>query len=103
MVTSSKLTEAVRRKLRALSAVIGDAGATDHERATAATLKARLQRRLREIGAPAGDWTDKAFKLGKWAREIQKPVAPESPAGDWTDNAFRLGKAIRRGKRWFSG
>jgi len=32
--------EAVRRKLRGLIAVVGDAGATEHERAKAETLKA---------------------------------------------------------------
>jgi hypothetical protein len=73
-----------------------------HERATARALKARLQRRLREAGTPAGDWSDKAFRLGKRVRGTSKPAPPEGPKGDWTDNAFRLGKAIGRGKRWLS-
>ena len=68
--------EALRRKLRALTAMAGDAGATEHERANAEALKSRLEQRLRDAGVPAGDWTD---------------------------NAYRLGKALRRGhKRWLS-
>jgi len=95
--------EAFRRKLRALAAVAGDAGATEHERATAETLKARLEQRLNEAGAPAGDWTDKAFRLGRWAKGTRKSVSPAAPAGDWTQTAHRLGKAVRHGyKRWLS-
>src|SRR5215472_12999044 len=91
----------VRRKLAAVAAVIADPAATDHERANAQALKARLEQRLREAGTPAGDWTDNAFRLGRWAREIGKSTAPAAPKGDWTDNALRLGKALRRGyKRW---
>jgi hypothetical protein len=94
---------AARRKLRALTAVIGDAGATEHEKANAAALKARLEDRLKEAGVPAGDWTDKAFRLGRWAKLAAKSTTPESPKGDWTDNAHRLGKALRRGyKAWSS-
>ena len=102
----SRLTgsiEAVRRKLRALNAVTDDAGATEHERANAKTLSARLERRLKEAGEPAGDWTDNFFRLGRQVKELQKSPFPGSPSGDWTDNAFRLGRALRRGlKRWRS-
>jgi hypothetical protein len=95
--------EAFRRKLRALAAVAGDAGATEHERAAAQALKARLEQRLRDTGAPAGDWTDKAFRLGRLIKGVRKSAAPASPAGDWTNTAHRLGKAARRGyKRWLS-
>jgi hypothetical protein len=95
--------EGIRRKLRAVAAVIADPAATEHERVNAETLKARLERRLREAGAPAGDWTDNAFRLGKWAKELRQASSPASPKGDWTDNAHRLGKALRRGyKRWSS-
>jgi hypothetical protein len=59
--------EAVRRKLRAVTSVVEDRGATEHEKANAAALKARLEQRLKEAGAPAGDWTDNAFRLGRWA------------------------------------
>lgn len=94
---------AIRRKLRALSAVAEDPGATEHERANAAALKTRLEQRLNEAGSPAGDWTDNAFRLGRWAKEMRKSASPDSPKGDWTDNAHRLGKAVRRGyKRWLS-
>lgn len=93
----------VRRKLRAVAAVIADPAATEHERANAQALKARLERRLREAGAPAGDWTDNAYRLGRWAKELRQSSSPASPKGDWTDNPHRLGKALRRGyKRWLS-
>ena len=92
----------IRRKLRAVAAIIADPAATEHEKANAQALKARLERRLREAGAPAGDWTDNAFRLGKWAKELRQAASPASPKGDWTDNAHLMGKALRRGyKRWF--
>jgi squalene cyclase len=95
--------EAVRRKLRALTAVAGDAGATEHERATAEALKTRLEQQLRKAGAPAGDWTDNAFRLGRWAKEIKKSASPGAPSEDWTDNARRLGNVVHRGyKKWLS-
>ena len=93
----------IRRKLRAVAAIIADPAATEHERANAQTLKARLERRLRDAGAPTGDWTDNAFRLGRCAKELRQSSSPASPSGDWTDNAHRLGKALRRGyKRWSS-
>jgi hypothetical protein len=93
----------LRRKLKAVSAVIADQGATEHERANAAALKARLEARLRKAGVPAGDWTDSAFRLGRWAKELTDSSSPASPKGDWTDNAHRVGKALRQGyKRWLS-
>ena len=93
----------IRRKLRAVAAIIADPAATEHEKANAQALRARLERRLREAGAPAGDWTDSAFRLGRWAKELTQASSPASPKGDWTDNAHRLGKALRQGyKRWLS-
>jgi hypothetical protein len=93
----------VRRKLRAVAAVIADPAATENERANAQALKARLERRLRDAGVPTGDWTDNAFRLGRWAKELRESSSPASPKGDWTDNAHRLGKALRQGyKRWLS-
>jgi len=93
----------IRRKLRAVAAIIADPAATEHEKANAQALRARLERRLREAGAPAGDWTDNAFRLGRWAKELRQASSPASPKGDWTDNAHRLGKALRQGyKRWLS-
>ena len=93
----------IRRKLRAVAAVIGDPAATPHEKANAEVLKGRLERRLKEAGVPAGDWTDTAFRLGKWAGQLKNSSSPTSPKGDWTDNAHRLGKALRQGyKKWSS-
>lgn len=95
--------ESIRRKLRALAAIVDDFASTDHEKANAQALEARLLQRLREAGSPAGDWTDRAFRLGRRAQEMRKATAPALPKGDWTDNAFRLGKAVRRGyKKWLS-
>jgi hypothetical protein len=91
----------LRRKLRALTALAENVGATEHERANAKVLKARLERRLRDAGAPVGDWTDNAFRLGRQVKELTQGVSPTSPKGDWTDNAFRFGKVLRRGfKKW---
>jgi hypothetical protein len=95
--------EAVRRKLKALKAVTSDAGATESERANADALKARLERRLKDAGAPTGDWTDALFRLGQRVKEIGKVASSASLEGDWTKDAYRLGKAVRRGfKRWGS-
>jgi hypothetical protein len=94
---------ALRRKLRALAAVTKDAGATAPEKANAEALKERLEQRLREAGAPAGDWTDAAFRLGKWAKDLRKSASPPPGTADLTDHAHRLGKAVRRGyKKWLS-
>jgi hypothetical protein len=96
---------ALRRKLRALAAVAGDSGATAPERENAEALKNRLEDRLRaaEARTPAGDWTDHAFRLGRWAKKVRQSTSPPVGNGDWTDNAHRLGKAVRRGyRKWFS-
>jgi hypothetical protein len=91
----------LRRKLRALTALAENVGATEHERANAKVLQARLERRLRDAGLPAGDWTDNAFRLGRQVKELTQAASPTSPKGDWTDNAFRFGKVLRRGfKKW---
>jgi hypothetical protein len=92
----------IRRKLRAVTALARSTGATEHERANAEAVEARLKQRLKEAGEPAGDWTDRAFRLGRQLTELSRTVSPRSPKGDWTDNAFSLGKALRRGyKKWF--
>jgi hypothetical protein len=88
--------EGLRRKLRALAVMAEDPGATEHERANAEALKARLEHRLKQAGSPAGDWTDYVFRLGRRAKGLQNAVSPASSKGDWTDNALRLGKALRR-------
>jgi hypothetical protein len=95
--------ESLRRKLRAVAAVVEDRGATEHEKENAKVLTARLQHRLREAGSPIGDWTDNVFRLGRWVKEIGKSTSPGLPKEDWTDNARRLGKALRRGyNSWLS-
>ena len=95
--------DAVRRRLRALTAMAEDPGASQQERSTAQALKGRLQRRLNQAGAPAGDWTDHAFRLGKWTGNIGKPVSPGDTAEGWTDTARQAGRALRRSyKRWLS-
>jgi hypothetical protein len=86
--------EAIRRKLRALTAVLMDPGATEPERANAERLKVRLEQQLPEEPAPEGKWTDVMFRLGRGLKEIGSPPARK---GDWTDHAFRLGRMFRKG------
>ena len=93
---------ALRRKLRALAALARDAGATPPERANAAALKKQLEQRLREAGAPTGDWTDHAFRLGRWAKAVQNPGPLNRGDSDWTHQARRLGKAFGRAYRKWS-
>ena len=95
--------DAMRRKLRALVAVIRDPAATEHERANAQSLKAGLKKKLKQEGAPAGDWTDQVFRAGLMVQGMKKSVfpAPSRASGNSAEVAFRLGKAIRRGiKKW---
>lgn len=92
---------ALRRKLKALTAVARDPAATKAERANAASLQHRMQQRLNDAGAPAGDWTDHAFRLGRMAKEIKQTASPAAPKGDWTDHARGLGKVFRRGTKRF--
>src|SRR5271154_2454594 len=87
--------DALRRKLQALAAIARDGAATDAEKANAATLKARLERQLRKAGAPAGDWSDTAFRFGRLVKDLGKSPTPAATKGDWTDHAHRLGKAFR--------
>jgi len=102
-VTDEGALAALRRKLRALAAVARDAGATRPERAAAAALKHRLEERLRKAGAPAGDWTDHAFRLGRWAKGARQPGPLGSADTDWTEHARKLGKAVGRGyRKWLS-
>jgi hypothetical protein len=91
----------LRRKLQALGAVLDDPAATEHERATAAALKARLEQRLRQAGVPEGDWTDKAFGLGRALRGLNQSTAPAAPKGNWTDHAFQAGRILRDGYKKF--
>jgi hypothetical protein len=102
-VTDEGALAALRRKLRALAAVARDASATPPERANAAALKKQLEERLRRAGAPAGDWTDHAFRLGRWAKGARPPGPLGSAEADWTEYARKLGKAVGRSyKKWLS-
>jgi hypothetical protein len=87
-------TEAIRRKLRALTAVLLDPAATEPERTNAEGLKVRLEKRLAEEATPERKWTDIMFRLGRGVKEITSQPAPK---GDWTDHAFRLGRMLRKG------
>jgi hypothetical protein len=92
--------EAIRRKLRALAAVLLDPATTENERANAQALKARLEKRLPQEATSEGAWTDVLFRLGRGVRQVKEfsqSSAPPSPKGNWTDNAFRLGRMLRKG------
>jgi hypothetical protein len=92
-----------RRRLRALSALAADRGATPAERANEAALKKRLEERLRKAGAPAGDWSDHVFRLGRRINEMRRSSPTSSGEGDRTERARRLGKAFGRTyKKWRS-
>jgi hypothetical protein len=91
--------EAIRRKLRALTAVLMDPAATEPERANAERLKDRLEKQLAEepkpeTKMPERKWTDMMFRLGRGVKEMG---SPPSRKGDWTDHVFRLGRMLRKG------
>ena len=91
---NARSVEAIRRKLRALSAVFLDPAATEHEKANAKGLKGRLEKQLGQETPPEGAWTDIMFRLGRGVKEM---TSSPSPKGDWTDHAFQLGRMLRRG------
>jgi hypothetical protein len=89
--------EDVRRKLRALVAVIHDEGATEAERATARQLRAGLKEKLVQQGVPEGDWSDTLFRFGRAVRNAKTATAPPaSIEGGAAKAAFRLGRALRQ-------
>jgi hypothetical protein len=104
-VTGTRIAAATHRKLRGLAAVFSDPAATEHEKANAERLKARLEEQLPQEPAasapapsepvPGTSWTRIMFRLGRGVRDVKSP--PLSPKGDWTDHAFRLGRMLRRG------
>ena len=51
--------EAIRRKLRALTAVFLDPAATEHEKANAKVVEGRLKAQVRQEATPEGLWTGK--------------------------------------------
>jgi hypothetical protein len=102
---NARSAAAIRRKLRAIAAVLSDSAATASERANAQALKLRLQERLAQQATSQGTsmqgiWTGIMFRFGRGVRqvkEIKQSTSPPAPKGDWTDNAFRLGRMFRNG------
>jgi hypothetical protein len=98
---NARSAAAIRRKLRAIGAVLADSAATENERANAQALKLRLQKQLGpEAAAPEGAWSGILFRLGRGVRQVKQmkqSSAPPAPKGDWTDNAYRLGRLLRKG------
>jgi len=95
---NAKAAEAIRRKLRALTAVLSDRAATEPERVNAEGLKARLEERLRDEAKPEEKWTAMMFRLGRGIKDIKQMTSSPAPKGDWTDHAFRFGRMFRRFK-----
>jgi hypothetical protein len=94
MTANASSSEAIRRKLRALTAVLLDPAATEPERANAEGLKVRLEKQLTQEATLEGKWAGIMFRLGRQVKEI---TSQPSPKGDWTDHAFRLGGMLRKG------
>jgi hypothetical protein len=97
---NARSAAAIRRKLRAIGAVLADSAATENERANAQALKLRLQKQLGPEVAPEGAWSGILFRLGRGVRQIKQmkqSSTPPAPKGDWTDNAYRLGRLFRKG------
>ena len=97
---NTRSAAAIRRKLRAIAAILSDPAATDNERASARTLKVRLQKQLGPEATPQGTWSGLLFRLGRGVRQIKdikQSSSPSAPKGDWTDNAYRLGRMFRKG------
>jgi hypothetical protein len=88
--------EAVRRKLRALTAVLLDPASTAAEKGNAERLKARLEAQLSQETVAREGWADIMFRLG---RKVKEMTSPPIRKGDWTDHAYRLGRMLRRGPK----
>jgi hypothetical protein len=89
--------DALRRKLRALVAVMRDTAATEEERATARRLTARLKAKLRQEGVPEGDWSDALFRFGRALKTATKSTAPPPTMKSGSAKlGFRLGRALRQ-------
>lgn len=91
--------DALRRKLRGVTAIFRDPAATDNEKENAAEIKERLEAQLKQAGEPKGDWSDVMFRLGRTAKGIKQSTTPTARSDNWTDHAFRLGKVVQRGLR----
>ena len=76
----ARTAAAIHRKLRGLAAVFSNPAATEHEKANAERLKARLEEQLPQEPtssepapgetAPSAAWTNIVFRLGRGVREI---------------------------------
>lgn len=100
----------IRRKLRALAAVLRDRATTEHEKANARTIKQRLEQTLTpdppdpsppdvqprantQSRTDVRSRSDVMYRLGRGVKALTTP----SPAkGDWTDHAYRFGRMFRR-------
>jgi hypothetical protein len=91
---SVRSAKAIRRKLRALTAVFLDPAANEHEKANAKLLKERLETQVSQEATAEGILAGIMFRLGRSVKEI---TSPPPPKGDWTDHVFRLGRMFRRG------
>lgn len=90
-------SEDLRRKLRALVAIMRDESATEAERSTARRLRAALKGKLADQGVPEGDWSDAVFRFGRSLRNAKAATAPpDSIKGGAAKAAFRLGRALRQ-------
>ncbi len=89
--------DSLRRKLRALVAVMKDAGATAPERENARRLRAGLKAKLKQEGVPEGDWSDAVFRFGRTLRNAKTSTAPPPTMSNGTAKVgFRLGRALRQ-------
>ena len=87
--------DALRRKLRGVTAIFRDPAATDNEKENAAGIKDRLEAQLTQAGEPKSDWSDVMFRLGRMTKEIKQSTRPTPASGDWSDHAFRFGRVVR--------
>ena len=102
METDMNPVAALHRKLQRLGAVLKDPSVTEHERANAEALKARLEKKLTEDGV-SGDWTDSLFRLGRTVQAMKKATSPPPSSSGVSKIAFRLGRTLREGlKKWQS-
>jgi hypothetical protein len=95
-MSENEIAEALARKLRAIASVLLDPAATEHEKANARALRDRLERRLARVGGGSrSKAVNLMFRLGRAVREVKQSGEHQAPKGDWTDHAFRLGRFLR--------